>query len=185
MAFRPETADSSETTHLVETSSVSIPCPAGVKSQLDGLYAWQIARRKTPGRADLTGQRERFTPALFAELHRAWMLDPRTDGAYLDFDVFSGSQMATYGASVLGCEQLVSRAIDARVAVAWGRGGQIDPTPSLLDYRMVLEGETWKISEITYHRDNENYTLTSSLSRLFEAVRVRQEVEEKPTPPEG
>ena len=51
--------------------------------------------RTAPGRGDLDQQRPRFTADLFELLKQAWDLDPRTDGAYLDFDVFSGTQMAT------------------------------------------------------------------------------------------
>lgn len=145
-------------------------CPAGVVEQLNGLYAWQVARQDAPGRGDLDAQSQRFTADLFAPLKQAWDLDPRTDGAYLDFDVFSGTQMATYGAEVRRCQSLTPDQIDAEVAVAWGRGGQPVPTPSLLDYRMVREHDRWRISEITYRSADEPYTLSSTLTNLLKAV---------------
>ena len=160
-------------TLLATGGASSVPadgCPQGVLEQLNGLYAWQVARQDAPGRGDLVAQRPRFTAALFDQLKQAWDLDPRTDGAYLGFDVFSGTQMATYGAQVRRCQTLTPHQIDAEVAVAWGRGGQPAPTPSLLEYRMVRENDRWRISEITYRSAEEPYTLSSSLTNILQAA---------------
>jgi len=146
-------------------------CPDGVVELLNGLYAWQVARQDAPGRGDLVEQSQRFTASLFDQLKQAWALDPRIDGAYLGFDVFSGTQMATYGADVLRCQSHTPDQIDAEVAVAWGRGGQPAPTPSLLEYRMVREDDDrWRISEITYRSNEEPYTLSSTLTNLLKVV---------------
>ena len=145
-------------------------CPGGVMVQLNGLYQWQLARQNSGSRGDLALVRQRFTPSLFALLQRAWDLDPQVDGAYLDFDVFSGTQMNTYGAGVQRCQVLGVNLVNARVAVALGRGGRRDPSPSLLDYRMVRNGSGWRISEITYLSNGQSHTLTSSLSNLLRAA---------------
>ena len=160
-------------TLLAADAALSAPadgCPQGVVEQLDGLYAWQVARQDAPGRGDLDLQRQRFTADLFALLKQAWDLDPRTDGAYLDFDVFSGTQMATYSAAVRRCQRFTPDQLDAEVAVAWGRGGRPDPSPTLLEYRMVREDDRWRIAEITYRSSEEPHTLSSSLTNLLQAV---------------
>ena len=146
-------------------------CPAAVEAQLGGLYAWQVARMQQPGRGELASQIKRFTPELYQQLQWAWQLDPRVDGAYLDFDVFSDTQMETYGATVQGCNRLSPQKVDASVAVLWGRGGRAVEAPQVLSYALLWDGSSWRISDITYRKgQNDSSTLTDFLKRLRQAV---------------
>lgn len=80
-------------------------CPEGVVDQLDGLYRWQVQRmdgNEDPVQA-FASQRQRFTPSLFELLLQAKELTPMRDGRFLDFDVFSNTQVSTFGATVKGC----------------------------------------------------------------------------------
>jgi hypothetical protein len=82
--------------------AASASCPAPVVDQLDGLYRWQVARQDERGPIDLSSQQGRFTPGLDQQLPAAHQLNP-ADGRFVDFDVFSGTQVRTFGARVLGC----------------------------------------------------------------------------------
>ncbi|MEB3246868.1 MAG: hypothetical protein VKJ63_03290 [Synechococcus sp.] len=83
---------------------LDLACPDGVKQQLDGLYRWQVQRMDQPDAlaAALSSQLDRFTPELFKLLLQARQLSPTRDGRYLDFDVFSDTQVRTFGAVVSG-----------------------------------------------------------------------------------
>ena len=76
--------------------------------QLDGLYHWQA--RRMDGNEDLakalSSQRQRFTPSLYKLLLEARSLTATGDGRFLDFDVFSNTQVSTYGAMVTGCSAI-------------------------------------------------------------------------------
>ena len=155
----------------VLTAAAPAPCPPGVKAQLQGLYAWQVARQQQSGRGELASQLKRFTPALYRQLQWAWQLDPRVDGAYLDFDVFSDTQMETYGATVQVCHRLSPQKVEASVAVEWGRGGRAVEAPQVLSYALLWDGSSWRISDITYRKgQNDSSTLTDFLKRLRQAV---------------
>ncbi|WP_233132756.1 hypothetical protein [Synechococcus sp. MW101C3] len=73
------------------------PCPAPVKAQLDGLYRCQVARQELRVPIDLKSQQGRFTDGLYQKLRRAYGLDPAS-GRFVDFDLFSGTQVSTFGA---------------------------------------------------------------------------------------
>ena len=92
------------------------PCPEGVVNQLDGLYRWQVQRMETREDpvAALSSQRQRFTPSLFELLLQARALQPMRDGRFLAFDVFSNTQVATFGAKVISCRAEQSRAEQSR-----------------------------------------------------------------------
>jgi len=155
----------------VLTAAAPTPCPAGVKAQLQELYAWQVARMQQSGRGDLASQIKRFTPALYRQLQWAWQLDPQVDGAFLDTDVFSDTQMETYGATVQGCHRLSPQKVEASVAVHWGRGGRAVEAPQVLSYALLWGGSSWRITDITYRKgQNDSYTLTDYLKRLRQAV---------------
>ena len=74
-------------------------------NQLDDFYRWQVQHmeQRVDRIKDLSSQRQRFTPSLFALLLQARKLEPMRDGRYLSFDVFSNTQVATFGAKVIGC----------------------------------------------------------------------------------
>ena len=101
-------------------------CPQGVIEQLDGLYRWQVQRMEQRGDAvkALATQRQRFTPSLFELLMEARQLTPSRDGRYLDFDVFSNTQVSTFGARVTGCSAEIGNSIRARVDVQAGLRGR-------------------------------------------------------------
>ena len=99
---------------------MNLACPTGVRQQLDGLYRWQVQRMNQPDgpTATLSSQRDRFTPELFNLLMEAWQLTPTTDGRYLDFDVFSNTQVRTFEAVVTGCNTAQGNGIEAAVEVS-------------------------------------------------------------------
>ena len=145
-------------------------CPQGVIDQLDGLYRWQVQRmdsNEDPVKA-LSSQRQHFTPSLFELLLQARQLTPVRDGRYLDFDVFSNTQVATYGAKVKGCSADKGNSIQAEVAVDVGLRGQSSGIPRRLRYELN-ESSTgrWRINNITY-LDGTVFQLRSFLQQLIE-----------------
>ena len=155
----------------VLTAAAAPSCPAAVEAQLEGLYAWHLARMQQSGRGELASQIKRFTPALYTQLQWAWQLDPRRDRAFLDWDVFSGTQMGIYDATVQGCEPLSSDQVEASVAVQLGRGGRPVDAPQVLSYALLRDGSSWRISDITYRKGQDHsYSLTDSLKELRQAV---------------
>ena len=145
-------------------------CPQGVIDQLDGLYRWQVQRmdsNEDPVKA-LSSQRQRFTPSLFKLLIEARQLTPARDGRFIDFDVFSNTQVATYGAKVKGCSAEKGNSIQAEVAVDVGLRGQSSGIPQRLLYELN-KGNTgsWRINNITY-LDGTVFQLRSFLQQLIE-----------------
>ena len=129
------------------------PCPKGVVDQLDGLYRWQVQRMEQRGDAvkALATQRQRFTPSLFELLMKARQLTPSRDGRYLDFDVFSNTQVSTFGARVTGCSAEIENSIRARVDVQAGLRGRTGEPPRKLLYELNRDSTgNWRINDITY-----------------------------------
>ena len=142
-------------TSLIATvvTSADGPCPKGVVDQLDGLYRWQVQRMEQRGDAvkALATQRQRFTPSLFELLMEARQLTPSPDGRYLDFDVFSNTQVSTFGARVTGCSAEIGNSIRARVDVQAGLRGRSGEPPRKLLYEMNRDSTgNWRINDITY-----------------------------------
>ena len=141
---------------LIATTVVTAadgPCPKGVVDQLDGLYRWQVQRMEQssdPVKA-LSSQRQRFTPSLFELLLQARQLTPARDSRYLDFDVFSNTQVSTFGARVTGCSAEIGNSIRARVDVQAGLRGRSGEPPRKLLYEMNRDSTgNWRINDITY-----------------------------------
>ena len=162
---------------LLATSliAVAVPatdraCPKGVIAQIDGLYQWHVKPfdgNEDPDKA-FSSQRQRFTPSLFKLLLEARQLTPARDGRFLDFDVFSNTQVATYGAKVKGCSAEKGNSIQAEVAVDVGLRGQSSGIPQRLLYELN-KGNTgsWRINNITY-LDGTVFQLRSFLQQLIE-----------------
>ncbi len=132
------------------------PCTAGVVNQLDGLYRWRVQSQQ--GRIDqiksLTTQRQRFTPSLFELLLQAKKLRPTTHGRFLSFDVFSDTQVRTFGATVIGCSAQKARSIQAEVRVDVGLRDKPSGIPRGLLYEMNRGSKgSWVIDNITYLDD--------------------------------
>ena len=141
-------------------------CPAAVSQQLDGLYRWQIERQNSPSPRNLSSQRQRFTPELYQQLQQGFALTPAQDGRFVDFDVFSGTQVTTFGAKVSGCTRLKAGSINAEVSVDTGLGGRSSGRPQQLEYRMVLRDGRWRIADIHYPGEP-GFSLSSFLSSLL------------------
>ena len=162
---------------LLATSLIAVavpaadrPCPKGVIDQIDGLYQWHVKPfddNEDPDKA-FSSQRQRFTPSLFKLLLEARQLTPARDGRFLDFDVFSNTQVATYGAKVKGCSAGKGNSIQAEVAVDVGLRGQSSGIPQRLLYELN-KGNTgsWRINNITY-LDGTVFQLRSFLQQLIE-----------------
>ncbi|WP_254967619.1 DUF3828 domain-containing protein [Cyanobium sp. CH-040] len=150
-----------------------VPCPAALTAQIDGLYRWQVARQDASGAIDLTSQRERFTPALYQQLDDAFRLSP-ADGRFVDSDVFSGTQVRTFGARVLGCAPAGQDSLEAQVSVEVGLLNRPSGTPVQLRYRMQPTGTgAWRIADISYPGEP-GFTLTRFLSELLESPNKNQ-----------
>ena len=150
-------------------SPLNLPCPDAVHQQLDRLYHWQVQRMEHPDRptAALSSQRDRFTPGLFNLLVEAWQLTPITDGRHLDFDVFSNTQVRTFGAMVTGCSAPEGNRIQAAVEVQAGLRNRASETPRQLVYALKRNGTGhWRIDEITY-RDEQVFQLRPFLESLL------------------
>ena len=146
------------------------PCPAPVKAQLDGLYRWQVARQELRNPLEITSQKGRFTDELYQKLRRAYALDPAS-GRYVDFDLFSGTQVHTFGAKVLGCTALPGGVMEALVAVQAGLRNRLSEAPQQLRYQLIMDPVgTWKIADIVYP-DPPGSRLTSFLAELLDHKR--------------
>ena len=142
-------------------------CPTALRQQLDGLYRWQIERQNSHSPRDLSSQRQRFTPELYKQLQQGLALSPVRDGRFVDFDVFSGTQVTTFGARVSGCSRLKAGSINARVAVDTGLRVPSPGRPQQLEYRMVQRDGRWRIADIHYPGDP-GFSLSSFLSSLLQ-----------------
>ena len=136
-------------------TSSAAACPQQVTERLDELYRWHLAAQAEQQRGDLTLQKQTFTPELYDQLNRAWHLDPRVDGAFLDFVVFSGTQVSTFGAKVIGCHKLYPavnafspEVITASVEVRAGLRGRASEPPQQLSYRLIRSDNGWVISDL-------------------------------------
>ncbi len=142
------------------------PCPAGVKAQLDGLYRWQVARQDLSGPIEIRSQQSRFTPGLYQKLRRAYGLDPAS-GRFVDFDLFSGTQVSTFGAKVLGCTAAPGGGLEALVAVQAGLRNRPSEAPQQLRFQLVSgPGGSWTIADIVYAHPA-GFRLSSYLSELL------------------
>ena len=155
-------------------TSAGAACPQQVVDRLDDLYRWHLAAQADQHRGDLTLQKQTFTPELYDQLDRAWDLDPRVDGAFLDFVVFSGTQVTTFGADVIGCRKLYPAAngffpdvIAASVAVQTGLRGRASERPQQLSYRLIRSDNGWVISDLVYNHQNGTSSSLSGLLRLI------------------
>ena len=102
----------------------------------------------------LAGAAHRFTPGLFKLLLEASQLSPTEHGRYLDFDVFSDTQVRTFGAVVTGCSAVDGHSIQAAVDVQAGLRQQASGTPRQLIYNLKLNNTgQWQINEITYRNE--------------------------------
>ena len=137
-------------------SKLNLECPNGVHQQLDGLYRWQVQRMDQADgpTAALASQRDRFTPGLYTLLLEASQLNPTEHGRYLDFDVFSDTQVRTFGAVVTGCSAVDGHSIQAAVDVQAGLRQQASGAPRQLIYNLTLNcKDQWQINEITYRNE--------------------------------
>jgi hypothetical protein len=142
------------------------PCPAAVKARLDGLYRWQVARQERPGAIEIASQRSRFTDGLYQRLRRAYGLDPAR-GSFVDFDLFSGTQVSTFSAKVLGCTAAPGGGLEALVAVQAGLRNRPAEAPQQLRYQLVLgPADTWKIADIVFSHPP-GFRLSSYLGELL------------------
>lgn len=131
-------------------ASPVVDCPAMVRGQIDGLYRWMQEEQPQALATAIANQRQRFTPQLFELLERATALTP-ADGRFIDFDLFSGTQVTTFGSSVLGCRQLQTDAVEALVAVQVGLRGRSAEPPQQLRYLLrESSAHGWRIDDITY-----------------------------------
>jgi len=143
------------------------PCPVPVKAQLDGLYRWQVARQELRGPLEIASQKALFTDELYKKLRRAYALDPAS-GRYVDFDLFSATQVHTFGSKVLGCTALSGGVLEALVAVQAGLRNRPSEAPQQLRYQLVRDPVgTWKIADIVYPNPAGS-RLTSFLAELLD-----------------
>ena len=161
-------------TSLIATvvTTANGPCPKGVIDQLDGLYRWQVQRMDQRGDAvkALATQRQRFTPSLFELLMEARQLKRTSDGRYLDFDVFSNTQVMTFGASVTGCSAEIGNSIQATVNVQAGLRGRTGEPPRKLLYELKRDSTgSWRINDITYLNERV-FQLKPFLQKLIKSM---------------
>lgn len=146
-----------------------VDCPLPVREQIDGLYRWQLQRQEQPGSLAIATQRQRFTPQLYRLLERADALTP-ADGRFIDFDPFSGTQVSTFSAVVLGCVPAKAEAVVALVAVQAGLTGRTTGAPQQLRYVLSPDGAAgWRIADIIYSSEPP-FRLSTYLKQLLEGL---------------
>lgn len=150
----------------IAAAAAPVACPAPVTAQIDGLYRWQVARQNERGPIDLSSQRSRFMPGLYDQLSRAYLMSP-ADGGFVDFDVFSGTQVTTFGATVVGCVLGGQGSLEALVDVQAGLVNRAREQPVRLGYQMRPgSDDDWKVADIRYPGDP-GFRLSSYLADLL------------------
>ena len=153
----------------VAVPAVDRACPKGMIDQIDGLYQWHVQPmndNEDPDKA-FSSQRQRFTPSLFKLLLEARQLTPTRDGRYLDFDVFSNTQVMTFGATVSGCSAEIENSIQAKENVQAGLRGRTGEPPRKLLFELNKDSTgSWRINDITY-LDGEMFELRPFLQKLI------------------
>lgn len=145
-------------------------CPEAVRAQIDALYRWQLERQEQAGPIAIASQRHRFTARLFALLEQAYSLRPE-NGRFVDFDVFSGTQVDTTAATLEQCDQERSGRLTAWVAVQAGLRGRMAEPPQRLRYILrQIPGEGWRIADIIYPQEP-SFRLTTYLHELLDEPR--------------
>ena len=140
-------------------------CPRGVLAQLNGLYRWHVASQS---RDTFSTQKKRFTPSLYNRINKAFALSPEKDGRFVDFDIFSDTQVATFGADVLACYPATGTKLEAIVAVRTGLRGMESEFPQLLRYRMIKDSKgQWRIRNILWGNYGEQQNLKRFLNDLL------------------
>lgn len=139
----------------------SATCPPQVNTQLNSLYDWHIQRNlksyedpdidREPREELILSQQDRFTPSLFQLLYQGLKRKQGPDG-WIDFDVFSNSQVNTVAAKVVGCSDVERNKILAAVDVSVSLHPERSPgPPSRLLYEMKKDkAGSWLINNITY-----------------------------------
>jgi len=146
-----------------------VDCPPSVREQIDGLYRWRLQRQEQRGSLAIATQRQRFTPELYGLLERAAGLTP-ADDRFVDFDLFSGTQVSTFGAAVLGCVPAQAEAVEALVAVHAGLRGRPAEAPQQLRYVLHPSGAAgWRIADIIYASEP-SFRLSTYLQQLLEGL---------------
>jgi len=138
---------------------------------IDGLYRWVEAWERANQPLDLASQAHRFTPTLKAKLTRALALTP-ADGRFVDFNIFNGTQVSTFGARVQGCSPRGDGGLEARVAVRVGISTRTaEEPPQMLRFRLLPgAGGDWRIADILYQGDPP-FALSSYLAELLKTTR--------------
>lgn len=126
--------------------------PEAVVSQF---YQWWVQNQEQ-GRQRFSQQRGVFTPELYQQLVQAFRKQPR-DGAWLDFDPFSFSQVSTQGIRVGTVRRSPRNGRTAEVDIAVivglrGRSGTAVPIKVLLQQR----GDRWQIDNLIYMKTGDN-----------------------------
>lgn len=131
--------------------AAAAPCPPAAAGVIDGLYRWVEAWESSNDPPDLASQAPRFTPALHEQLSLALALTP-ADGRFVDFNLFNGTQVSTFGARVLGCTPSGAGGLEARVAVRVGISTRrSEEPPQMLRFRLVPDAAgRWRIADIVY-----------------------------------
>lgn len=155
---------------LADLCSPRTTCPEGVIDQLNGLYRWRVQQmdRHEDRATALPSQRQRFTPSLFGLLLEAMELTSADDGRFIDFDIFSNTQVETFGAGVISCRQNDRSSIDAEVKVHVGLSGRSSGNTRRLLYEMKQDNaNNWRVNEITY-LDQSGFALRPFLEELLQ-----------------
>lgn len=156
----------------------SANCPPQVNTQLNTLYDWHIQRNlesyedpdidREPREELILSQQDRFTPSLFQLLYQGLKRKQSPDG-WIDFDVFSNSQVNTVAAKVVGCSDVEKDKIFANVDVSVSLHPERSPgPPSRLLYEMKKgKAGSWLINNITYLTNDELTPLRGFQLRSF------------------
>lgn len=131
---------------VIEAGAIASPAPETVVTQF---YQWWV-QSQDQGRQRLSQQRAAFTPELYQQLVQAFRKQPQ-DGAWLDFDPFSFTQVSTQGMKVRSVRQSPSNPRVAEVDIEVmaglrGRSGTAVPMKVLLRQG----GDRWQIDNLIY-----------------------------------
>lgn len=131
---------------VIETGAIASPAPETVVTQF---YQWWV-QNQDQGRQRFTQQRAAFTPELYQQLMQAFRKQPG-DGAWLDFDPFSFTQVSTQGVKVRSVRRSPNNPRVAEVDIEVmaglrGRSGTAVPMKVLLRQG----GDRWQIDNFIY-----------------------------------
>jgi len=127
----------------LQTRTIAADAPQTVVTQF---YQWYV-KDQDRLRERISQQRDSFDPALYQQLTQAFQKQP-SDGQFLDFDPFSGTQVSSYKATVRNVQKTSNTKADVNIDVYAGLRSPGKPVP--IRVVVVQQNDRWRINNLVY-----------------------------------